>query len=111
MKIKYYNPKNLIVQHLPLKEKEKKIEIIRVRNGYNIDTLTSVDIQENVKIGGKVIEIYYYLNRNLGWKNFNSLRTQEDEPIYTYNDKYMRHFVRQNIKGGRVCSFNQYYKS
>ena len=24
LKIKYYNPKNLIVQHLPLKEKEKK---------------------------------------------------------------------------------------
>ena len=47
----------------------------------------------------------------LGWKYFNSLRTKEDEPIYTYNDKYMRWFVRQSIKGGRVCSFNQYYIS
>ena len=47
----------------------------------------------------------------LGWKHFNSLRTEEDEPIYTYNDKYMRWFVRQSIKGGRVCAFNQYYKS
>ena len=47
----------------------------------------------------------------LGWKYFNSLRTEEDEPIYTYNDKYMRWFVRQSIKGGRVCPFNQYYKS
>ena len=47
----------------------------------------------------------------LGWKNFNSLRTEEDEPIYTYNDKYMRWFVRQSIKGGRVCAFNQYHKS
>ena len=27
LKIKYYNPKNLIVQDLPIKEKEKKIEI------------------------------------------------------------------------------------
>ena len=26
----------------------------------------------------------------LGWKNFNSFRTEEEEPIYTYNDKYMR---------------------
>ena len=26
----------------------------------------------------------------LGWKYFNSLRTEEDEPIYSYNDKYMR---------------------
>ena len=58
LKIKYYNPKNLIVQHLPIKEKEKKIEINRMRNGYIIDTLTSVDIQEIVKIGGRVIQIY-----------------------------------------------------
>ena len=46
----------------------------------------------------------------LRWKYFNSLRTEE-EPIYTYNDKYMRWFVRQSIKGGPVCAFNQYYKS
>ena len=58
LKIKYYNPKNLIVQHLPVKEKEGKIEINRMRNGYIVDTLTSVDIQEIVKIGGKIIEIY-----------------------------------------------------
>ena len=47
----------------------------------------------------------------LGLKYFNSLRTEEDEPIYTYNDKYMRWFVRQAAYGGRVCAFNQYYKS
>ena len=47
----------------------------------------------------------------LGWKYFNSLRTEEDEPIYTYNDNYMRWCVRQSKKGGRVCAFNQYYKS
>ena len=29
-----------------------------MRKGYIIDTPTSVDIQENVKIGGKVIEIF-----------------------------------------------------
>ena len=29
-----------------------------MRNGYIIDTSTSVDIQEIVKIGGKVIQIY-----------------------------------------------------
>ena len=46
----------------------------------------------------------------LGWKYFNSLRTVEDESIYSYDDKYMRWFVRQSIKGGRVCAFNQYYK-
>ena len=57
-KIKYFNPRDLVLQHLPVKEKEKKIEINRMRNGYIVDYLTSVDIQEIVKIGGKVREIY-----------------------------------------------------
>ena len=43
----------------------------------------------------------------LGWKYFNSLRTEEYEPIYTYNDKYMRWLVRHSIKRGRVCAFSQ----
>ena len=55
---KYYNPPDLIFQHLPVKEKVKKIKVIRMRNGYIIDTLNSVDIQEIVKSGGKVVEIY-----------------------------------------------------
>ena len=58
LRIKYYNPKNLFVQHLPVKEKEKKIEINRMRNIYIIDHLTSVDIQEIVEIGSKVIKIH-----------------------------------------------------
>ena len=58
LKIKYFNPRNLIVQHLPVKEKKKKIEINRMRNGYITQVLTSVDIQEIVKIGGKVIEVH-----------------------------------------------------
>ena len=56
--IKYYNPPNLIFQHLPVKEKVEEVEVNRMRNGYIIDTLTSVGIQEIVKIGGKVIQIY-----------------------------------------------------
>ena len=47
----------------------------------------------------------------LGLKYFNSLRPEEDEAIYTYNDKYMRWFFRQAAYGGRVCAFNQNYKS
>ena len=58
LKIKYYNTKNLIVQHFPVKGRDKKIEINRMRNGYIIDHLTSVDIQEIVKIGGKVVETH-----------------------------------------------------
>ena len=33
LKNKYYNPKVIIVQHLPGKEREKKIENNRMRNG------------------------------------------------------------------------------
>ena len=47
----------------------------------------------------------------LGLKYFSSLRTEEHEPIYTYNDKYTRWFVRQDAYLGRVCAFNQFYKS
>ena len=57
LKIKYYNPPDLIFQHLPVK-KVKNIEVNRMRNGYFIDTLTSVDIQEVVKIGERANRIY-----------------------------------------------------
>ena len=58
LKIKCYDPKNLILQHLPFKERGKRIEFFRMRSRYISDTLTSVDTQEIVKIGGEVIEIY-----------------------------------------------------
>ena len=58
LKINYYHPKNLIVQHIPVEEKEKNIEVNRMRNGYITQVLTSVDIQELDKVGGKVIQIY-----------------------------------------------------
>ena len=48
LKIRYYDPKNLIVQHLPVKERENKTEMNRMRKGYIIDILISVDAQEFV---------------------------------------------------------------
>ena len=48
---------------------------------------------------------------SLANKYSNGLRDESDEPIYTYNDEFMRHFVRQSIKGGRCSALNQYYKS
>ena len=56
--INYYNPPDLIFQYLPVNEKINRIEVNRMRNGYFVDTLTSVDIQEIVKIGSRVVEIY-----------------------------------------------------
>ena len=58
LKIKYYNPRDLIVQHIPGEEREKKIEINLMRIGFIIEHLTSVDTQEIVKSGGRVIEFY-----------------------------------------------------
>ena len=48
---------------------------------------------------------------SLANKYFNSLRDENDEPIYTYTDPFMRNFVRKAIKGGRCNAFNQHYKS
>ena len=50
LKIKYYNPKNLIVQHLPDKERGKKNEINRMRNGYSIDTLNLLIFRKLLKL-------------------------------------------------------------
>ena len=47
----------------------------------------------------------------LAWKYFNSLGTEQDELIYTYNDRYMRKFLKQIIKRGRVCVFIENFKS
>ena len=44
LRIKYYTPPNLIFQHLQVKEKVRKPEVNRMRNGYILDRLTSVDI-------------------------------------------------------------------
>ena len=49
LKMKYYYPKNLTVQHIPVKEKENKTEINRMRNGYITQVITSVESQEIVK--------------------------------------------------------------
>ena len=57
-KIKFYNPPNLIFQHLPIKEKIKNIETNRMKNGYFFDTLKLVGICEIVEMVGKVIRSY-----------------------------------------------------
>ena len=56
--IKYFLPKSLTFQHIPPKGRVRKCDINRMRNGYIVDPLTSVDIQEIIKIGGKVNELY-----------------------------------------------------
>ena len=53
----YYNPKHFVVKHL-LAKKSKRIEVNRMKKDYIVDVLASADIQEIVKIGGEVVDIY-----------------------------------------------------
>ena len=46
---------------------------------------------------------------SLANKHFNGLRDENDEPIYTYTDPFMRNFVRKAIEGGRCNAFNQQF--
>ena len=48
---------------------------------------------------------------SLANKYFNSLRDENDEPIYTHTNPFMRNFVRKTIKGDRCNAFNRNYKS
>ena len=65
-KVYYEYPNNLFFQPIPAKdnitytqdEKEYSQELIRFRNGKCYDVLTSVDIQEIVRCGGKILKIY-----------------------------------------------------
>ena len=58
LKLNFYNPPNLVFQHLPVEEKVEKLGNNKMRNGCITDILTSVDLCEFVKMGGKVIRIY-----------------------------------------------------
>ena len=48
---------------------------------------------------------------SLANKYFNSLKDENDEPIYTFTDPFMRIFIRNSIKGGRYAALNQSNKS
>ena len=62
--VKYYNPENIIFQHLSVKEqvfnpiKNRSEEVSRFRNGYIKQHLTSIDIEEIVRVGGDIIEFF-----------------------------------------------------
>ena len=46
---------------------------------------------------------------SLGWKCFGTYN--KDREFYTFNDKYVRSFIRKSIKGGRVAALNRYFES
>ena len=48
----------MIFQPLPINETVENVGTNRMKNGCIVDALTSVDVQETVKFGGKVIKIF-----------------------------------------------------
>ena len=46
---------------------------------------------------------------SLGWKCFGTYN--KDREFYTFNNKYVRNFIRKSIKGGRVGAFMRYFES
>ena len=44
---------------------------------------------------------------SLGWKRSGTYN--KDREIYTFNEKYVRDFIRKSIKGGRVAALNRYF--
>ena len=46
---------------------------------------------------------------NLGWKCFGTYNKNKE--FYTFNDKFVRDFIRKSIRGGRVGAFNRYFES
>ena len=76
-KVKYHNPENLILQHMAVKEdvynetKNKSENVNRFRNGDITQHLTSVDIEEVVRIGGIIKEFYEgFICDNLDYNPF-----------------------------------------
>ena len=62
LRVRYYNPKKLIFQHLPVEEGvildgERYKDVNGLRNCYITKMLTNVDIDEIVTMGGKKVTI------------------------------------------------------
>ena len=50
-----------------------------------------------------------FTDASLGWKCFGTYN--KDRKFYTFNDKYVRVFIRRSIKGGRVAALNRHFES
>ena len=46
---------------------------------------------------------------SLGWKCFGKIN--KDREFCTFNDKYVRAFIRRNLKGGRCAALSRYFES
>ena len=58
LSIKYSNPEDMILHHTQAKEKLREVEVNKMRFVFTTGILSSFDIQDIVKTGGKVFESY-----------------------------------------------------
>ena len=79
------------------------------------DVLSTTSYYARYAMGMEVLTNFGMKNSltlpSLANKYFNSLRDENDEPIYAHTDPLMRNFVSQSIKGARCSALNQYYRS
>ena len=121
----YHNPKNLIFQHLPIKEKIKNPyknnrfeEINRMRNGIIIDTLTSVDIIEIVKCGGVILEVFEgFFCHNLEFNPYTDFVTnmfEKRDLFESQGEELLQNLVKKiglSVYGGNIRKdINEEYK-
>ena len=123
--VKYHNPHNLIFQHLPIKEKienpyknNRLEENNTIRNGINLDTLTSVDIVERVKCGGVILDVYEgFFSHNLEYKHYTEFITDmfEERDLFKSQGKDLLQNLAKKIGlsvyGGNIRKdINEEYK-
>ena len=65
----------------------------------------SMEMQKMTGFGNKDCLI----EASLGWKCFGTYN--KDREVYTFNDKYVRDFIRKSIKGARCGSYIRYFES
>ena len=63
LKVGYYTPMTLKIQHLSVKKdvvfhKKNQKDVNRLKNGHTTQVLTNIDIQEIVEMSGNICNIY-----------------------------------------------------
>ena len=107
-KIKYYNPENLVPQHMAVKEDafnetKNNCECVnRFRNGDITQHLTSVDIEEVVRIGGVIKEFYEgFICDNLDYNPFREYildMTAKRNEYKKQGENILQDMCKKNIK-------------
>ena len=101
--VNYHNPKKLVFQRLPMKEKIKNPyknnrfeEIKRMRNGILIDKLTCVGFVEIVECGGVILEVYEsFFSQNLDYNPYTEVVTDLFEKRDLFKSHAKKYFKTQ----------------